>query len=257
MDWGPEDPFKNLAASLRGLAASLGVRPKAVLVISAHWEEEDFTVQTHPRPPMLYDYSGFPEHTYQLKYPAPGSPELARRVKELLGAAGLPVKEDSARGFDHGVFVPFLLIYPEADIPLIQLSLKRNLDPRAHLELGHALAPLRSEGVLIVGSGYSYHNLRRFNDTTGVSEPFDAWLKDAVCDPEPASREGKLLRWEQAPNARLCHPREEHLIPLMVAAGAAGADVGHTIYSERMPMWNFRSSSFQFGHGRLPSTRSS
>lgn len=247
MDWGPEDPFKNLAASLRGLAASIGAKPKAVLVISGHWEEEQFTVQTHPQPPMLYDYYGFPEHTYRLKYPAPGAPWLAQRVKELLGAKGIPVKEDGERGFDHGLFVPFLLIYPQADIPVIQLSLKKNLDPREHLELGRALAPLRSEGVLIVGSGLSYHNLRRLVDTAGVSEQFDAWLTDAVCDPDPASRANKLSRWTEAPAARACHPREDHLIPLMVAAGAAGADVGHKIYSERMSNWKFRTSSFQFG----------
>ena len=247
MDWGPVDPFANLAKLFHGLAQDVGVRPKAILVISGHWEEEEFTVQTTPKPPMLYDYHGFPEHTYRLQYPAPGSPELAARVKDLLTQAGLPVRENATRGYDHGLFVPFMLIYPNADIPIIELSMKKNLDPREHIELGKILAPLRDEGVLIVGSGLSYHNLRQLNDPDGISEGFDRWLNDAACDPDPESRNAKLTRWETAPNARRAHPREDHLIPMMVVAGAAGLDIGERIYSEKMKMWNFWTSSYKFG----------
>ena len=247
MQWNPPNLFDNLAQFFRGFASELGEKPKAILVISGHWEESNFTVQTTPRPPMLYDYSGFPEHTYRLSYPAPGSPQLAERVKELLTAAHIPVREDHQRGFDHGLFVPFMMIYPEADIPIIELSLKTSLDPKEHFELGRALAPLRSEGVLIVGSGLSYHNLRQIPDRTGASEVFDTWLTAAVCDPDPSSRYEKLVHWEQAPQARRAHPREDHLIPLLVAAGAAGDDTGSRVYSETMVGWNLRASSFRFG----------
>ncbi|NMO21309.1 DODA-type extradiol aromatic ring-opening family dioxygenase, partial [Pyxidicoccus fallax] len=247
MDWGPVNPFDNLAAALRGLAGSIGARPRAVLVISGHWEEDVVTVQTNPRPPMLFDYYGFPEHTYRLSYPAPGSPELAARVKSLLGTHGFPVREDAERGYDHGVFVPFLLVYPEADIPVVQLSLKNNLDPEEHLAIGRALAPLRKEGVLIVGSGLSYHNLRNIPDRTGASEVFDRWLTEAVTDADPASRARKLIRWIEAPAARAAHPREDHLLPLMVASGAAEEEVGRIYFTETMKGWNLRSSSYQFG----------
>ncbi len=247
MQWNPPNLFDNLAQFFREFAGALGEKPKAILVISGHWEESTFTVQTNPRPPMLYDYSGFPAHTYELKYPAPGSPQLAQRVKELLTAANIPVREDSQRGFDHGLFVPFMMIYPQADIPIIELSLQRNLDPKAHFELGRALAPLRNEGVLIVGSGLSYHNLRQIPDRTGVSEEFDAWLTAAVCDADTSARYEKLIHWDKAPKARSAHPREDHLIPLLVAAGAASDEAGYRVYSERMVGWNMRTSSFRFG----------
>jgi aromatic ring-opening dioxygenase catalytic subunit (LigB family) len=247
MDWGPVNPFEKLAAALRGFAKAVGAKPKAILVISGHWEEDVLTVQTSPKPPMLFDYYGFPEHTYRLNYPAPGSPAVAARVKELLGSKGFPVREDPKRGYDHGVFVPFLLMYPEADIPVVQLSLKRTLDPAEHLAVGRALAPLRLEGVLIVGSGLSYHNMRSMVDRTGVSEVFDRFLTDAVTDPDPSSRAAKLTRWAQAPAAREAHPREDHLIPLMVAAGAAEEDAGTVYFTETMAQFKMRSSSYQFG----------
>ena len=224
----PPDLWDRMAAYLRGLDAALGVRPKAVLVISGHWETQNPTVNTGAHPPLLFDYYGFPPHTYQLTYPAPGSPALAARVRELLDSAGVASGEDSQRGLDHGVFVPFKLVYPDADVPMVQMSLNRNLDPVTHLQLGRALVPLRDEGVLIVGSGMSYHNLRDFYSSepraVAAARQFDDWLNDAVTDPDPASRERKLSGWAQAPGARACHPRPEHLIPLMVAAGAGGTD---------------------------------
>ena len=158
--FGPKDLWDRMAAYLRGLEAQVGQRPKAIVVISAHWETQRPTVNANPAPPMLFDYYGFPEHTYHLSYPAPGSPALAKRIGELLGKAGIATDSDASRGFDHGVFVPFLLIYPKADIPIVQLSLQSDLNPAAHIAIGRALAPLRDEGVLIVGSGMSYHNLQ-------------------------------------------------------------------------------------------------
>jgi len=201
-----------------------GERPKALLVISAHWEEDVPTLMTSARPPMFYDYYGFPPESYKLQWPAPGAPELATRVTALLAANGLAVAADPDRGYDHGTFVPLKLAYPDADIPVLQLSLVRGLDPAKHLALGRALAPLRDEGVFIIGSGMSYHNLRAFHPSAApAAATFDAWLRDAVLR-EPAERDAALAKWTQAPSARAVHPREEHLIPLMVVAGAAGND---------------------------------
>ena len=243
----PPTLWDRLAASLKGIPAAVGTRPKAILVVSAHWIEREFTVQSNARPGMLYDYYGFPEHTYRLKYDAPGSPELAARVKELLAAARIAVREDGERGYDHGLFVPFLMIYPQADIPILQLSIRADFDPVAHLALGRALAPLRSEGVLIVGSGFSFHNLRHFSDPEGRSKPFDDWLNETLCAVAPEAREARLIEWERAPSARFCQPQEDHLVPLFVAVGAADGDAGRRIYSERMQGLQIYVSSFQFG----------
>lgn len=214
-----------LADYLRGLASLPAVKPTALLVVSAHWEARVPTVMTSEKPPMLYDYSGFPAESYQLKWPAPGSPALAKRTQQLLGDAGIATATDDRRGFDHGTFVPLMLTYPEADIPTVQLSLVTGLDPATHLAIGRALAPLRDEGVLIVGSGMSYHNMRGFRDPRARqdAEAFDAWLRETM-DAAPDRRDEALVRWAEAPSARASHPREEHLIPLMVAAGAAAGD---------------------------------
>lgn len=220
-----------LAAYLRGLDALPPSRPKALLVISAHWEEPALTVMTSERPPLLFDYYGFPPESYQLTWPAPGHPALAARVQTLLQGAGFRTATDGARGYDHGTFVPLKLTYPAADVPTVQLSLKQGLDPAEHLAVGRALAPLRDEGVFIVASGMSYHNLRAFNGSgKTVAATFDAWLSDAVVQ-EPGERARRLTAWAQAPAARQAHPREEHLLPLMVAAGAAGEDWGRVAYS--------------------------
>jgi aromatic ring-opening dioxygenase catalytic subunit (LigB family) len=250
MDWPypTPNPWNGLAAWLRQLASTLSEVPRAVVVVSGHWEEDPIAVNVQAHPSLLYDYYGFPEHTYQLKYAAPGAPALARQVCELLGAAGLPAREERARGLDHGVFVPFKLIYPEADMPIVQLSLKRGLDPATHLRIGAALAPLREEGVLIVGSGMSFHNLgirSVENAPIRQSELFDEWLTRAVCAPDPQSRESELLRWASAPAARFAHPREEHLLPLMVAAGAARAAAAQHAFSDRMLGWQI--SGYRFG----------
>ena len=251
MDPPPGDPhaWDAMAAYLRGILPSLTTRPRAILVISAHWEAARPTVTSHPQPSLLFDYYGFPEHTYRLTYPAPGSPSLAARVRTLLADAGIASDEDTERGFDHGVFVPFLLAFPQADIPIVQLSLRGDLDPRAHLAIGHALAPLRDEGVLIVGSGMSYHNLRQFwstrDEDVGAAERFDAWLTAAIEHPDSAAREAGLAAWANAPGARAAHPRSEHLLPLMVAAGAGGMDRGRRTYSDRV--FGKAISAYQFG----------
>jgi aromatic ring-opening dioxygenase catalytic subunit (LigB family) len=220
-----------LAAYLKGIPATLPAPPRALLVVSAHWEESIPTLMTHPHPPMFYDYYGFPPETYRITWPAPGEPVLAARVRGLLEAAGIPSGEDPSRGFDHGTFVPLKLTYPSADVPTVQLSLEAGLDPGRHLAIGKALAPLRDEGVLIVGSGMSYHNLRRMQGSGAAEEsvPFDDWLAGVIVD-EPSSRDASLVGWTKAPLARQVHPREEHLIPLMVVAGAAGADRGRVPY---------------------------
>ncbi|WP_028081418.1 DODA-type extradiol aromatic ring-opening family dioxygenase [Solimonas soli] len=237
MEWNPPHIWDRMADFLRGLAATLPARPRAVLLISGHWLEPAFTAGSHPRPPLIYDYYGFPEHTYQLRYDAPGDPALAARARELIVDAGLPADIDAQRGYDHGVFIPLKLVLPDADVPLVQLSLLNNLDAAAHLAAGRALAPLRDEGVLIVGSGMSFHNMRAYGDPRfgPVSDTFDAWLTGAV-EAAPGEREARLARWDQAPSARLSHPprAEEHLLPLMVAAGAAPAGRGRRIFSDRV-----------------------
>jgi len=226
MDWSPPDAWDRMAAYLKGLAAGLPQRPRAILTISAHWLEPAFTVATAERPALIFDYYGFPAHTYRLTYPAPGDPALAKRVAALLQDAGLPAREDAARGLDHGVFVPLKLVFPEAELPVVPLSLRRDLDPAAHLAAGRALAPLREEGVLILGSGMSFHNMRGYGDPRfgPPSDAFDAWLTETVAKPDPAARTTALAGWAAAPGGLQSHPKgqEEHLLPLMVAAGAGG-----------------------------------
>lgn len=240
--------FHNLEASLMDIPHQIGTKPKAVLVISGHWESREFAVMAHPHPPMVYDYSGFPPHTYEVVYPAPGAPELARRVQALIAAAGIPARLDEEQGFDHGAFTPLVIMYPDADVPVIQLSLKTGYNPAEHFAVGRALAPLRKEGVLIIGSGLSYHNLRAFGP--GAKEPsaaFDAWLQQVLLHTEPEERTRKLMAWSQAPAARLAHPREDHLIPLMVAIGAAENETATCVYHDVDLFGGVTASSFRFG----------
>ncbi len=239
--------YDQLRDSLAALAGSLPHAPRALLMISAHWEEPQFTVQSRIKPPMLYDYGGFPPHTYQVQYPAAGSPALVQRVQALLQQAGLPAPADSQRGYDHGMFSPMVVMYPQADMPTVQLSLKQGLDPATHLALGRLLAPLRDEGILIVGSGLSYHNLRAFGPVAKVpSAAFDAWLSESLAV-TGAARSNALTQWAAAPAARLAHPREEHLIPLMVAVGAAEADATTRTYHETNFVGGVTVSSYRFG----------
>jgi aromatic ring-opening dioxygenase catalytic subunit (LigB family) len=231
--WGPSNTWNATQRFLEGLAASLPAPPKAMVVISGHWEEPAFTASAAQQPALIFDYTGFPAHTYKLTWPAPGSPELAKRVAGSLEQASLPNAVSKSRGFDHGVFVPLKVAFPDARIPVVTLSLAASLDPALHLAAGRALAPLRDEGVLIVGSGMSFHHLRAYlrPETVERARAFDAWLTQAVESPA-AERDQLLTNWRKAPFAVFAHPREEHLIPLMVAAGAGGAAPGKRVFSD-------------------------
>jgi aromatic ring-opening dioxygenase catalytic subunit (LigB family) len=223
--FGSQPELDALRAYLASLASITAAPPRALVVVSAHWEEPRPTLMTAAAPPLLYDYGGFPPEAYALRWPAPGAPWLAPRVEGLLQSAGFATARDDRRGYDHGTFVPLKVAFPDAGVPVLQLSLVAGLRADVHLSMGRALEPLRDEGVLVVASGMSFHNMRAFLQRGGepAAEAFDAWLRDAVARPQP-ERDALLERWESAPHARFVHPREEHLIPLMVAAGAAGSD---------------------------------
>jgi aromatic ring-opening dioxygenase catalytic subunit (LigB family) len=228
MDWDPPDTWVRMAKYLRGVPAAVGSRPKAVVVISGHWEEEIVTIQINVAPPLVYDYYGFPPSTYKITFPAPGAPDVAKRVAEVLSAAKIAWKYDNVRGFDHGVFIPLKVVFPRPDLPIVQVSLLASLDPAEHIRLGQALAPLRDEGVLIVGSGMSYHNMQtlmsnmrgaaRTDVADTGSERFDEWLEGVLTRDTPEERIAALTAWDKAASARDAHPREEHLLPLHVVA---------------------------------------
>jgi aromatic ring-opening dioxygenase catalytic subunit (LigB family) len=240
--------YDRLETSLSDIPRQLGHKPRAVLVISGHWEQPDFTVMSSPAPGMVYDYSGFPDFTYSIRYPAPGSPEVAARVQQLLQAAGFSAPADSKRGFDHGTFAPLAAIYPAADVPVLQLSIRQDYDVDAHLAAGRALAPLRDEDVLILASGLSYHNLRLFGPSgKHPSHAFDAWLTKALCEATGEQRDDQLRHWTAAPSARLAHPGEDHLVPLMVAVGAAENEPGTRVYHEDSFFGALTVSSYRFG----------
>lgn len=242
----PKADVDALADYLRSMRSLPPGRPEALLVVSGHWEEPAPTVMTSAHPPILYDYYGFPPESYTITWPAPGAPRLAARVRELLTASGVTALEDSERGFDHGTFIPLKLTYPEADVPTIQLSLVAGLDPAEHIAIGRALAPLRDEGIFIIGSGMTFHNLRAFRDPRAipVAEAFDGWLRETMTL-DAAERDRRLTQWESAPAARAAHPREEHLLPLMVTSGAAGAD--RAVVGYNGTFGGLRISSYHFG----------
>lgn len=229
---------------LRGLITEAGRKPRSILVISGHWEAPLPTVSSRSDYSMLYDHEGFPRNMYALRYPAPGSPDLASNVVELLTAAGFAAATESVRGYDHGVFVPLMIVDPEATIPVVPLSLLEGLDPAEHFAVGRALAPLRRENVLIVGSGMSFHNPPAFYSGRAFdrASAFDAWLTEAVTG-DPAPRNALLCTWTSAPEARFAHPREEHLMPLMVAAGAAEDETATRVFQGEfigVPVSGFR-----------------
>jgi aromatic ring-opening dioxygenase catalytic subunit (LigB family) len=235
MTWpGNPHTWDSLAGFLRSVLAELPEKPRAIVVVSAHWEATVPTVTTRLDPPLIFDYSGFPPETYELQYPAPGAPDLAARICKLLGDAGIGSSSDATRGFDHGVFVPLLLVAPKAEIPIVQLSLVNGLDATAHLAIGSALESLRDEGVLIIGSGMSFHNMAaQMGREKPQGDAFDAWLGESVAS-EGATRNARLAAWLSAPQALLAHPRAEHLLPLMVVAGAAGSMPGTTVFHDRI-----------------------
>lgn len=238
--------YDQLEASLHDVRRELGHAPRAVLMISAHWEADRFLLSSAARPPMEFDYYGFPEHTYRIRYDAPGAPALAESVREMLEHGGIRSGLDVKRGFDHGTFSLMHTMYPEAEMPLIQLSLRSDYDVIDHIKVGELIAPLRDEDVLIIGSGFSYHNFRESNPAE-TSATFDHWLNDTLVTSSPDERRERLVHWSAAPAARVAHPREDHLVPLMVAVGAAGNDAGTRVYHQIDFMGMLTISSYRFG----------
>jgi len=218
----------NLINFIREVTPTM-TRPSAIIVISAHWEASQPTITSGAFPSLIYDYYGFPKESYAIQYPAPGSPDLANKMLALLNRAGIAAILDDQRGFDHGLFVPLKLMYPDAMIPCVQLSLLTNLQPKAHIQIGKALTDLRKDNVLIMGSGFSFHNIKEFftSSTTAtqtMNESFEHWLIDTCVNTQytEQEREQRLVHWNEAPAARYCHSREEHLLPLHVCYGVAG-----------------------------------
>jgi aromatic ring-opening dioxygenase catalytic subunit (LigB family) len=248
--------FDQLEASLHDVRHELGNAPRAVLVISAHWEADSFLLSSAARPPMEFDYYGFPDHTYRIRYDAPGARALAQTVREMLEHGGITSGLDAKRGFDHGTFTLMHAMYLEAQMPLVQLSLRADFDATDYLKVGELLDPLRDKGVLIIGSGFSYHNFREANCVrAATSVTFDGWLNDTLVVSPPDERWQRLVHWPAAPAARAAHPREDHLIPLMVAVGAAGNDVGARIYHQSDFVGQITVSSYCFGAPILPKSR--
>ncbi len=234
---------------LRGFPATIA-KPDAIVVISAHWEDPVIAITAGRAPPLLFDYYGFPPETYQYEYPASGLPELSERAGRLIRQAGINVQLDAQRGFDHGLFIPLLLMYPRADIPCIQISLSSSLDAALHVRIGRALADLKSENLLVLGSGFSFHNMKalmsKADDLTDEkNQAFETWLARTCSDTQitEADRESRLVHWEQAPHARYCHPREEHLLPLHVCYGI-GRSAAKLVFQDKVS--GFMTSAYQW-----------
>lgn len=237
--------LSNLEQGLRALPSRLPGLPSAILVVSAHWEAAAFSLTSSIAPGMVYDYHGFPAETYRIRYPSPGAPDVAFEAVELLHAAGCEATLSDTRGYDHGTYSLMQPMFPQANIPVVQMSIQASMDAEEHLRAGAALAPLRDSNILIIGSGMSIHE--RGPAIAAASPPFDAWLNDAVLSSAGARRRQMLAAWEEAPFARLVHPTADHLLPLMVVAGAAQNDTATCIYRERL-MGTVAVSSFQFGN---------
>lgn len=229
----------NLIEFLKDLPSTL-ITPEAILLISAHWEEQVPTIQSGAEPELYFDYYNFPEETYHYTYSAPGAPQLADKIGDLLAESGLPAAKDEKRGFDHGLFVPLMLMYPEASVPCLQLSLYNSLDPQQHINLGRAIRALRDENILIIGSGSSFHNLPAFREpptteTRRLNSGFETYLRRTLTgDMDESEREAELVAWESAIGARYCHPREEHLLPIHVCYGIAGTSADRVVEVEYM-----------------------
>jgi 4,5-DOPA dioxygenase extradiol len=214
-------------------------KPEFILVISAHWEELTATLMGAQNPEMFYDYYGFQAEAYEITYPAPGCPELADKIARTLKENNIPARIDAQRGFDHGLFIPLKLMYPQADIPSLQLSLIRGLNPEAHIALGKALRGLMDENILVIGSGFSFHNMGAFiweglDRPDPANDAFQNWLIETCTGPIPqGEREQRLIHWEKAPSARYCHPREEHLLPVHVCQGMADKP-GKVIFDDKI-----------------------
>jgi aromatic ring-opening dioxygenase catalytic subunit (LigB family) len=243
MDGPMGEMFAPMAEFLGSFDTLLPRTPTAILVVTAHWEAPVVTVTGGSSPELIFDYYGFPRETYELTYGAPGSPALAQQAATLLNAAGIDVTIDPGYGWDHGVFIPLKVMYPEAQIPVVAMSLRVGLDPSTHSAVGEALRPLRDQDVLIMGSGMSFHNLQRMANGARDSEVFDGWLDDVLVG-DATQRAKYLSEWSTAPAGRASHPREEHLLPLMVASGAGSDQPGTKMWSgsvgdTRVAAWAF------------------
>lgn len=219
---------QQMVACLQTIAAQIP-KPDAIILISAHWEETITTITSASKPALIYDYYGFPEEAYQLSYPCLGEPKLANKLYDLFEQTGIKAKLDDQRGFDHGMFVPLSIMYPAADIPCVQVSLLNSLDASEHIKIGQALKSVQSENILVIGSGFSFHNMKAFfsphsAENQTKNENFESWLIQTCNSTEldEAARSERLIHWQQAPFARFCHPREEHLLPLHVCYGFTG-----------------------------------
>ncbi|MFQ5774951.1 MAG: DODA-type extradiol aromatic ring-opening family dioxygenase [Kiloniellaceae bacterium] len=236
---------------VRGFLARLGrelPRPRAVLCASAHWFAERPTVSLAERPETIHDFYGFDRALYEIRYPAPGEPDLARRAAALLEAAGIDCALDPARGLDHGAWEPLMLMYPQADVPVVQLSLQRGADVAAHLRIGRALAPLRREDVLVLASGTAVHNLAQWRadslTTPAWAIAFEDWLVDAVT----AGDDEAVANYQRrAPDAALAHPTEDHFLPLPVAMGAGGPDGSARVLHRGFSYGSLSMAAFAFG----------
>ncbi|MCW8988340.1 MAG: dioxygenase [Gammaproteobacteria bacterium] len=222
-----DDAHAEMVSCLKEIAETIA-RPSAIIVVSAHWEAANATVTSSVNPGLIYDYSGFPPESYKIEYPCHGHPTLASSITKQFEKVGIKASSESVRGFDHGLFVPLKIMYPEANIPCVQLSLIKGLDPLAHIALGRALQDLADPSMLLIGSGFSFHNMKAFfspvtADSINANKSFENWLMD-TCSNKSISEEERtkrLVNWEVAPSARYCHPREEHLLPLHVCYGYA------------------------------------
>eukprot|EP01112_Ceratiomyxa_fruticulosa_P001993 TRINITY_DN1213_c0_g1_i1.p1 TRINITY_DN1213_c0_g1~~TRINITY_DN1213_c0_g1_i1.p1 ORF type:complete len:320 (-),score=63.87 TRINITY_DN1213_c0_g1_i1:138-1097(-) len=232
--------------SLQRLPKQLGAeKPTAIVIISGHWESDKVLIGAKERYTKLYyDYGGFPRHTYEIEYKAPGDPNLAKEIQGLLQSKGIPAELDFNRDWDHGVFVPLKVSYPDADIPIVEMSILRNYDPKTHIEIGKALEPLRERGVLIVGSGFATHNFRP--PGLKIQQQFIDAVTETAVGTEGKEREKGFLEWAKLPGARAAHPREDHWIPFLVVVGAALNDKGKLMYREDLDMgfifahWSFQ-----------------
>ena len=243
-----DDPaHQEMVTYLKSLSSQIA-KPSAILLISAHWEAAQASITASANPKMIYDYSGFPAAAYELQYPSPGEPILAKKVQQALTQANIAVKLDHQRGYDHGLYVPLMLMYPAADIPVIQLSLVNNLEPMQHIAIGKALQLIDYDNLLVIGSGFSFHNMREFfapntQDSQLKNHQFEDWLQTTLSDKKlsESERNERMLTWFTAPYARYCHPREEHLLPLHICYGLAGrASDEH----KSVTILNKRSSTF-------------
>ena len=226
-----EPSHQKMVNGLKTISAELS-KPEAIIVVSAHWEADVVKISSAKQPGLLYDYEGFPPQAYEIKYPAQGNPVLAKKLFSLLQEAGISSKLDDGRDFDHGLYVPLKIMYPDADIPCLQISLLDSLNPLAHIGLGQALAKMKEENILFLGSGFSFHNMKAFflpstAEIQEKNETFDKWLVNTCSSREinENEREQRLIHWDKAQGARFCHPREEHLLPLHVCYGLAGSPV--------------------------------